>query len=246
MAADARGYTAELPEQGDPAIGQELIRVRYADGRTEELRLHDYGRVYSIPGLYEQIVHERLDCSSPRELTAMLADAADELGWDRKAVRVIDVAAGNGISGEALAQQGMRPMLGTDIVPEAREAALRDRPGVYHAYETLDLLALSGQQERAIASLDANAVSCVAPVGTAPQQLPPAALAAVVRLLAPDALVAYMHDPLFGLADTVAAELEAGERVRIEQLQRRRYLHRRTLAGQRYEMDGVVVRVRRD
>ncbi len=246
MAADARGYAAELPEQGDPAIGQELIRVRYADGRTEDLRLHDYGRVYSIPGLYEQIVHERLGCSSPRELTAMLAAAVDGLGWERQAVGVIDLAAGNGISGQALADQNLRPVLGTDILPEAREAALRDRPGVYDAYETLDLLALSHEQRQAIARLQASAVSCVAPVGDASQQLPPAALAAVVKLLAPDALIAYMHDPMFGVPDTVADELRAGKRVRVQQLGRKRYLHRRTLAGRPYKMDGVILRVQRD
>ena len=46
----------------------------------------------------------------------MLARAADSLGWERDAVRVLDIAAGNGVSGEALAAAGLRPVLGTDIV----------------------------------------------------------------------------------------------------------------------------------
>ena len=58
----------------------------------------------------------------------MLADAVDRLGWDRETVRVIDLAAGNGISGQALAAHGLHPVLGTDIVPEARAAALRTVP----------------------------------------------------------------------------------------------------------------------
>ena len=35
-------------------------------------------------------------------------------------VRAIDIAAGNGISGEALLAEGIRPVLGTDIVDVAR------------------------------------------------------------------------------------------------------------------------------
>jgi hypothetical protein len=239
-------YILELPEQGDPAIGQELIRVHYADGQTEEVRLHDYGRVYSIAGLYEQIVHDRLGCRSPEQIAAMLAAAVDRLGWERDAVRVIDLAAGNGISGAALAVQGLHPVMGTDIVASARQAALRDRPGVYDAYETLDLLDLGPAQQRAIADLDANALACVAPVGTASQQLPPLALTAVARLLAPDALIAYMHDPELGVPDELTPQLmreQLGASARIEQLERRRYLHRYTIGGRPYEMDGVILRV---
>ncbi len=76
-------FTAELAEQADPEIGHEVIRVRHDDGRTEELRLHDYERLYALPGVYEQIVQERLGCRSPVELAGMLAHAAGALGWDR-------------------------------------------------------------------------------------------------------------------------------------------------------------------
>lgn len=241
-------YSAELPEQGDPEIGQELIRVRYRDGRTEELCLHDYARLYSIPGLYEQIVHERLRCRSPQQIAAMVAAAVDSVGWDRAAVRVIDVAAGNGLSGAALRAHRLRPVLGTDIVPEARQASLRDRPEVYDQYLTLDLLALAPEQQRAIAAVKANALVCVAPVGDGSQQLPPLALSAATRLLADDALIAYMHDPSLGVPDAVTPQLwqaQLGDDVDVEQLQRRRYLHRHTVGGRSYEMDGVVWRLRR-
>jgi hypothetical protein len=241
-------YSVELPEQDDPQIGQELIRVTHEDGHTEELRLHDYARVYEIPGLYEQIVHERLGCRSPVEIASMLAEAADRLGWDREAVRVIDLAAGNGVSGQALREQGLRPVLATDIVPEARAAALRDRSEVYDDYRILDLLNLRPDEERILAALNANAANCVAPVGTGSQQLPPPALLAAVRLLAADALVAYMHDPTPGEPDPITPELwarELGPATDAELLTERRYLHRYTVSGRRYEMVGKVWRVQR-
>jgi len=246
----ARNFTVELVAQDDPAIGDELILVRYDDGRVQELRLHDYAQLYALPGVYEQIVQERLGCRSPAELASMLAEAADGLGWERSGVRVLDLAAGNGVSGEALAAAGLRPVLGSDIVASAREAALRDRPGLYDEYLTLDLLALTDAQRSAVAGLQANALCCVAPVGDHPSQLPTAALVAAARLLTADALVVYMHDPSVGAADPVTqqlwnAELGGPGRITAQELRRRRYLHRYTVNGEPFEMDGVVWRLTR-
>lgn len=253
MTGPGRGFTAELAAQDDPEIGRELILVRCDDGRVRELRLHDYEAVYELPGLYEQIVSERLGCRSPQVLAGMLGAAVDALGCDRGEVRVLDVAAGNGVSGEALAAAGLGAggRYGTDIVAAARAAALRDRPAVYDLYLTLDLLALSGAQRARLADLRCRALSCVAPVGDHVSQLPPAALAAAAALLAPDALVVYMHDPGHGVQDPVTDAWwrrslgEHGLHVEPSELARERYLHRYTVNGGRYEMDGVVWRLRR-
>jgi hypothetical protein len=244
--ATERGFTAELPAQADPELGQELIRVRHDDGRVEEVHLHDYARLYALPGVYEQIVTERLSCRSPWQIAGMLAATVDRIGWRRTETRVLDLAAGNGVSGEALAAEGLAPVLGTDIVPAARDACLRDRPDVYRQYLTLDLLDLSEEQRNAIAVLGANAVACVAPVGDGPSQLPSRALAAAVGLLSADALVAYMYDPAAGAPDAVTVGMWAqtlGDGVQAGELERRRYVHRRTVNGEPYEMDGVVWRV---
>jgi hypothetical protein len=245
---DRLGFTAELLEQDDPEIGRERIRVTFDDGRVEELHLHDYERLYSLPGVYEQIVQDRLGCRSPAQIASMLATAVDGAGWDRASVRVLDVAAGNGVSGEALAAEGLRPVLGTDIVPAARAAALRDRPGVYEDYLILDLLHLDQGERALLAGLRARALSCVAPVGEHPSQLPPQALVAAAAALAPDALVAHMHDPAFGTPDAVTAELWSsglGPEIRAEELERRRYVHRHTVNGEPFQMEGVVWRLRR-
>jgi hypothetical protein len=236
------GLIAELVDEDDPVIGQERIRVRHPDGRVQELHLHDYDELYSLPGVYEQIVQGRLECRSPAEVAGLLAAATDQLGWNREGVRVIDVAAGNGVSGEELVAVGLHPVLGSDLVPAARTAALRDRPGVYDAYETLDLLALSEADRAAIRDLRANVLSCVAPVGD--HAVPARALADLTSLLAPDALVAYLHDVDLVDADPVTADLW-GDGVDAEQLVRRHYVHRRTLSGAPYHMEAVVWRVRR-
>ena len=177
----------------------------------------------------------------------MLARAADAVGWAREDVRVLDIAAGNGVSGEALAAEGLHPVLGTDIVASARSAALRDRPGLYGEYLTLDLLALSDSERATVTALDANALSCVAPVGATTRELPPEALLAAARLLVPDALVVYMHDPSAGVPDAMTADVwraGLGGSAEAQELERRRYLHRYTVNGAPVEMDGVVWRLR--
>jgi hypothetical protein len=242
----SRGFVrtcqAELLDEDDPPIGQERIRVRHPDGRLEELRLHDYERLYALPGVYEQIVSERLGCRSPQEVAALLAETVDAVGWERARVRAVDIAAGNGISGEALSAVGLYPVLGSDLVPAARAAALRDRPGVYSRYLTLDLLSLRDAERAAIRALHANALSCVAPVGE--HSVPPPALAAAAALLEPDALVAYLHDVDLVDTDPVTADLW-GDGVDATELARRRYVHRRTVSGAPYHMEAVVWRVRR-
>jgi hypothetical protein len=243
----ARGFTAELIDQPDPEIGREVIRISFDDGHVEDLHLHDYERLYSLPGVYEEIVTERLGCRSPWEIASMLAAAVDSIGRDRAAVRALDIAAGNGISGEALAGEGLRPVVGTDIVPEARVAALRDRPAVYERYLTLDLLALRHAQRIELKGLRLDVLSCVAPVGNGHGQVPAPVLVEGATLLGPDALIAYMYDPQFGVPDAVTAELWTrglGEHVVAQELARRRYVHRRTVNGLAFEMEGVVWRVR--
>jgi hypothetical protein len=234
--------------QGDPEIGSERIAVYHEDGRTEELMLHDYARLYALPGVYEQIVQEDLGCRSPAVVAEMLGAALDGLGRDRGAARIIDLAAGNGVSGEALAAAGMRPLLGTDLEPAARVAVLRDRPDTYGEYLTLDLTGLTAEQAAHLRGLEADIVTCVAPVGTTPRQVPPAALAAVARLLGPDALSIHLHDPRHGVPDVVDEEFWARELGRggtAQRIEHRGYLHRFLVTGAPYEMEAAVWRLRR-
>jgi hypothetical protein len=236
-------FTVSLPPQADPLIGRELIEVRHGDGTVEQLQLHDYERLYALPGAYEEIVQGRLRCVSPATIASLLGAAVDRLGRPRASARAFDIAAGNGVSGEALLAEGIRPVLGTDIVDVAREAALRDRPDVYGEYLTLDLLALDAELEQHLRSLRADVLQCVAPVGDTGGQLPQAALAAAVRLLEPDSLVAYMHDPGPNPEDAVTYGFwrrELGSDVIATELTRQRYVHRQTINGRPYEMNGVV------
>jgi hypothetical protein len=239
-------FTTTFPPQEDLPPGQEIVTVRFEDGRVEDLRLHDYERMYAVKGLYEEVVQRRLDCRSPERLASMLARATARVGWPLSATRVFDIGAGNGVSGEALAGHGLRPVLGLDILPAARDAALRDRPGLYDAYLTADLLALTSEEQLTIRALAPNALACVGAIGS--NHVPPAALAAAIDLLADDALIVYAHAlpraTAVAVAMPPATELVGAARS-VQEIERRRYRHRFTVSRRPIHWEAVVLRAQR-
>jgi hypothetical protein len=203
--------------------------------------------LYAIPGLYEEIVQVQLGCRSPQVIASMLAEAARRLGSWPADLRALDVGAGNGVSGEALVAHGIQPVLASDVLASARDAALRDRPDLYRAYLVTNLIELSTEQAHAIGELELGALVCVAPVGHGPQHVPAAAISAAAALLGPDALLAYMRDA-DDQPDALNSEVMA---VRVpgftglQELERRRYVHRQTVSGEPIRMEAVVSRVLR-
>jgi len=236
------GYAIEFPPAPGAAPQDELAAVTFPDGHRELLRLHDYERIFAVPGLYEEIVQHRLQCRSPDQVAAMLAGAASRLGWAPGDVRVLDVGAGNGVSGEALAARGLRPVVALDILPAARTATLRDRPGLYDVCLTADLLALDDELREAIGALAPNALTVVGAVGSG--HLPPAAFRAAADLLANDALIVFttpadVDDPDAEGVRAMAA-LTAPDAV---ELGRERYRHRLTTSGDSRWWEAVALHV---
>jgi SAM-dependent methyltransferase len=132
-----------LPDPSE-SYGQdaEWCLVEAEDGWSE-VRFHDYDRIYRIPGLYERLFYDILRCCSPRVVCGMLRAELDRAGVDPSTLRVLDLGAGNGIVGAELRSAGVSRIVGVDIIPEAREAALRDRPDVYEDYHVVDMTGAS-------------------------------------------------------------------------------------------------------
>jgi hypothetical protein len=121
----------------DPAPGaqdEETLTVT-VDGREETMRLHEYGRVYAIPGLYEEILR-RLEYASPDKVAELLLSAPGVVPAE---VHALDLAAGNGVSADPLLARGAGLLVGMDLIPEARDAALRDRPDSYAEFVAGDV-----------------------------------------------------------------------------------------------------------
>jgi trans-aconitate methyltransferase len=153
----------ELDESPGRSQAEESFLLTRDDGTTERIVLHDYSRVYAVPGLYEEVVQNRLGCASPRVLAESLADAVSATGASMAALRVLDVGAGNGVVGEELHARGAQVVAGTDGVVAARDAARRDRPELYEVY------AIAGVEEIApeqlVADYRLTALTCAGALG---------------------------------------------------------------------------------
>jgi SAM-dependent methyltransferase len=165
----------------------------HRSGESETIRLHDYARLFSIPGLYERVVQEMLGCRSPAMATSSLLSALATLGRSPDECRVLDLGAGNGIVGEFLRSEGVSDVVGVDVLPEAREACLRDRPGVYSSYLVTDLGKASSDLADTLRNGNFTALTCVGALGGG--HISADALDQVIEALAPGSLVVLtLHD----------------------------------------------------
>ncbi|CAG0954253.1 hypothetical protein ARNL5_00366 [Anaerolineae bacterium] len=180
-------YEIRFPEKSRLSQDREYCEVMH-EGQWKRIRFHDYDSIYQLPGLYEQIFYEALQCRSHDRLSQMLGDALVEHGERINDLRMLELGAGNGVVGEKMRALGVQALAGLDISPVAREAALRDRPGVYDDYHVLDLTRLEEAQAGKLRAYRPNCLLAVASLGFG--DIPPQALTAAINLVAPRGWVA--------------------------------------------------------
>jgi SAM-dependent methyltransferase len=158
------------------------------NGDRRRIRFHDYAAIYEVPGLYEHLFYEKLECNSPQTVAGLLDDELTRTGTDPDSLVVLDLGAGNGMVGEQLRGIGAQSVVGVDLLPAAAAAAERDRPGVYDDYLVADLTSLSpGDQDR----LDQRSFTCLASVAALGfGDIPPEVLAAAWNVIEPDGWIA--------------------------------------------------------
>lgn len=135
------------------------------NGERRKIRFHEYGTIFSIPGLYEELFYGRLECSSPKTLAGLLGQVLREDGAAAAGLRGIDLGAGNGMVGEELKRLGVSSLVGVDILPEAAAATERDRPGVYRDFVVADLTAPTPEVHARLQAIEPNLLTTVAALG---------------------------------------------------------------------------------
>lgn len=158
-------------------------------GQWKKIRFHDYDEIYAIPGLYETLFYDVLNCGSPTKIREMLQRCIHDAGVAPGDLRVLDLGAGNGMVGEELARLGVRHMVGVDIIQAAAAASRRDRQDVYDDYFVLDMTDISERDLLRFESLELNGLTCVAALGFG--DIPPAAFANAYNLIARGGWVAF-------------------------------------------------------
>ena len=247
---DRERFALHMPPRHQGAVldqDEEWCEIE-TDGERRRIRLHDYASIFDVPGLYEQLFAELLECTSPEVVCDLLREALDDAGANPAAMAVLDFGAGNGMIGEQLERIGFGTAVGVDLLPEAKAAALRDRPDVYDDYRVLDLTALGDDDRAALQARDFDCLACVAAIGFG--DVPQLAFAEAFNLVRDpgwlafnlrDRLVAADHPDGFGaLIERMLAEGV------IEERSRHRYTHRVSIAGEALEYVAIVATKHRD
>jgi hypothetical protein len=225
----------ELPdvEQGEVDQSEEWCTV-WRGNVAERIRFHDYARIYQIPGLYEELFYQRLGCTSPQTVAGALASVMASEREHPSTLRALDFGAGNGMMGEALGRIGVRSALAVDLLPDAREACLRDRPGVYDDYVVSDFTALDPASRRRIEAYRPNALTAVAALGFG--DIPSRAFAEAWSLISTPGWVAFnikasFLDARYSYGFSLLIRRLVGTGL-LKNATRTSYLHRRSLSGE--------------
>lgn len=235
-----------LPAPGN-ALEQdeEWVLVHTSDG-WRKIRLHDYGDVYAVPGLYERWIYDIFGCSSPAKIRDLLAGALRDSETQARSLRVLDLGAGNGCVAEELNKLGVEEFVGVDIYDEAAEAAERDRPGLYSGYIVGDLTNLHDKGRAVLDRHELNCLTCVAALGFG--DIPTEVFAAAFNEIVEDGWVAFTikedfmnPDDTSGFSTLIRRMM--GEDV-LELVARESYVHRVSTDGENLIYEAFIGRKR--
>lgn len=246
---DCRAEAIRFCRDGENEIAQdrECCEV-VVDGRRRRIRFHDYHELYEVPGLYEQVFYERLQCSSPERIVQLLEDLVEEFGGEMSDLNVLDVGAGNGVVGEEYRIRGTQRLVGIDIIAEAKDAAYRDRPEVYDDYLVTDLTDLPEPDEKRLRTRHFNCLASVAALGFG--DLPSDAFIKALDLIDTPGWVAFniKEDFLHQRDQTgfcgLVHQLTREEVIQIQAY--RRYRHRLSITGKPLHYVAIVARKLKD
>ena len=210
---------------------EEWVEIVTEQG-IQKAHLHDYGLFYEIPGLYDSF-YKGLKCQSPRVVCDALKTKMLEHRRDQKPLRVLDFGAGSGQVGEQMARElDCESVVGLDIIPQAREAAERERPEVYDEYYVLNMAEPTDEELMELAKWDFNTLVTVAALGFG--DICTKAFLNAYNLLNKGAWVAFNIKDRFlseqdetGFADTINSLMDNG----FNMVESKRYRHRLSLAG---------------
>jgi predicted TPR repeat methyltransferase len=246
---DTGRFVLNFPQRDSDSVRQdeEVCEVTF-DGETRLLRFHDYAEIFAVPGLYEHLFYDELECSSPKVVSAMLAEEVERRGATMSELRILDVGAGNGMVGEELRNLGAGLVVAADILPEAGSATERDRPDVYDEYLVADLTDLDAGEAALLAEQDFNCLVTVAALGFG--DMPPEAFRVAYNTIADGGLVALTLNETFladgdgsGFSDMVQTAVADGA---LTVVAKQRYKHRLSVTGEEIFYVAVVMEKQRD
>jgi len=228
-------HQIQFPPTDVRGLRQDEVYFYLADGGSrEKIRLHDYERIFAIPGLYEQVVYDRLKCQSPTTVVDVLKYSVSQSQQHLNQLRVLDLGAGNGMVGEELKRHGVSRLVGADIIPEAADATERDRPGIYDAFYVCDFCQLSDEKHDELSGWDLDCLVSVAALGF--DDIPASAFLEAFNIIAKEGWIAFnIKETFLDRSDESGFSRFVRELIFSEYLDLyhlKRYRHRHSLEGE--------------
>lgn len=227
-------HRIQFPPHDAQHLGQDEVAFFLTESNEKKkIRFHDYDKIYKRPGLYEQVFYERLQCTSPTVVGDILKRSVEASGKRFSELRVLDLGAGNGMMGEILKSHGVARLVGVDIIAEAKQACIRDRPGVYDEYYVADFTQLTTKQHDSLSDWSIDCLTSVAALGFG--DIPPKAFFQGLSFVETEGWVAFnIKETFLDNSDTsgfsrAVRELIFSEYLDIHHMQR--YRHRLSMEG---------------
>lgn len=224
----------QFPKRETSSLGQdEAYFYLQSTGKQRKIRFHDYSEIYQVPGLYEQVFYDRLKCNSPSKVATILESSVRQSQDNITELRVLDLGAGNGMMGDELKKRGVSRLIGVDIIPEAYEATVRDRPGLYDAYYIKDFTRLDQETRDDIVSWQCDCMVTVAALGFG--DIPTKAFVEAFNIIKPQGWVAFnIKESFFDNSDdtgfsTMIRDLMSSGYLDVYHIER--YRHRLSIEG---------------
>ncbi|MDY6935819.1 MAG: methyltransferase domain-containing protein [Spirochaetota bacterium] len=238
---ETQDYELVLPEI-DENIEQdeEWLIINYGE-RQERVKFHDYGAIYNIPGLYEELFYEQLHCKSPTVVCDLLNNTIEEMDNSINDLRVLDFGAGNGMVGDILKSEGCDLLVGVDILPEAKNAALRDRPNIYDNYHVMDFSNLNEVDTNVLEQYNFNTLISVAALGFG--DISPIAFLNAYNLIEDDGIVVFNIKNKFLSDDDESGYKDIIDSINDEYISihhKEEYCHRLSLDGRELYYTAIV------
>ena len=228
-------HRIQFPKPESSGLNQDEAWFYLQDSDDQrKIRFHDYDEIYKKPGLYEQIFYDRLKCTSPAKVASILESAVKQSEINLTELRVLDFGAGNGMMGEELKKHGVARLVGVDIIPEAYDATVRDRPGLYDAYYVQDFTELDSETREDIASWQCDCMVTVAALGFG--DIPTKAFIEAFNIIKPEGWIAFnIKESFFDAKDrtgfsTMIRDLIFSEYLDVYHIER--YRHRLSIEGE--------------
>lgn len=174
-------YNVKLPIASHSLQREDEYFILVHNDREERLKVRDYVKIYKIPGLYEYVLVDVLKHTSHQVISQMLLEQTTKSQLSASELSVLELGAGVGLVGECLKNQGVKSIVGVDLVEEAAEAANRDRPNVYDRYYVEELPNVSVRVRQELEYSNFNCLVCASALTGG---LPPAAFAFAYNLIA--------------------------------------------------------------